>query len=446
MQTSIVPNGIVTKRTVVSSTVLLAENFIRLGMVAAVSFWIARTLGPTKFGILNYASAVIMVFLSISTLGMETPVILRLTKNCDPSAILGSAIALRAGVGVVCALAACGAVFLMRSGEHLSLVVAAIASLSIPLSASVLVDCWFKERNDPIAPAIARIVATTVSCASKAFCIGLGFGVVALAWTVALESAVMGVALTYAYFKAVKGGLPGSLKVDRHMLWSLLLESRPYVISIAAIAAYMKVDVIMLGLLSTDRETGVYSLCQKLSEVLYILPVVVVDVLYPSLARSHEPMGQGAATASQTFFDLTIAVAILGTVAAIVVTTWLVPRLFGEQYHRTVDIFHIHAWSCIGIAMAHARYKWMAASGLQRYAPAVTLVGLVLAIGLNAVLIPSLGGLGSAIATVIAYACSGYLASFAIPSLRPVASVQTRALWPWLRLYRLARARGGHAV
>ena len=128
--------------------------------------------------------------------------------------------------------------------------------------------------------------------------------------------------------------------------------------------------------------------------------------------------------------------ALLGTALAIVLASWLVPLLFGEPYRRSAEIFQVHAWSCIGIASAHARYKWMAAAGLQRLAPAVTGIGLVLAVMLNLLLIPQWGGLGAAVATVTAYALSGHAASYMFPALRDVAAMQTRALWPWMRLAR----------
>ena len=438
--------ALVSRRSVLSSSILLAESFLRLGLVALVSFWIAHQLGPAQFGVLNYASALVMVFLSIATLGLDTPVVLRLSQNKVPgedAAVLGSAMALRLLAGVVCALAVCASAWFLRPGDGLILTVAAIGALSIPLAAPSVLDCWFKAHNQALRPAVARLCATLLSCAAKAGCLLLGLGVVALAWTVALEALLMAAALGWAYLHMVRRRSAPALVVQRPLMRSLLKDSGPYVLSIAAIAAYMKVDIVLLGVLASDTEVGVYSLCQKLSEVLYILPVVVVDVLYPQLARHQAgPQAQlsmpGAST-TQTFFDATLAAALLGTALAIVLVSWLVPLAFGEPYRRSAEIFQVHAWSCIGIATAHARYKWMAAVGLQRLAPAVTLFGLVLAVLFNLLLIPHWGGLGAAVATVTAYALSGHAASYLFPALREVAAMQTRALWPWFRLARELR-------
>jgi polysaccharide transporter, PST family len=435
------PAPLISKRSFVSSSVLMAESFLRLALVAGVAFWIASALGPEQFGALNYASALVMVFWTAALLGLDTPVVARLARSAQGAEILGSALALRVLAGVLCAAAACAAVALMRPDDTQAWWLVAIISLSIPLSAPLTMDCWFKAHNEAMRPAIARIATTVVVQLAKVLCVLLGLGVVALAWTVAFEALLGAITMFIAYRLATAGKASAGFAIRRTQMLSLLKETWPYALSTAAIAAYMKVDMILLGMLSTNFEAGVYGLCQRISEVLYVLPVVVVEVLYPQLVRHHHAESATAASATQTFFDLSVGTALLATVVAIVLVTWLLPWLLGAPYRRTVDLFQVHAWSCVGLAMTHARYKWLAACGLQKMAPWVTAMGLALAIALNLKLIPVYGGMGAAVATVVAYLCSGYLVSWVFPALRPVARMQTLALWPWGRLYRELRSR-----
>jgi polysaccharide transporter, PST family len=435
------PAPLISKRSFVSSSVLMAESFLRLALVAGVSFWIARALGPEQFGALNYASALVMVFWTTALLGLDTPLVARLARSADAAEILGSALALRVLAGVVCAALACAAVALMRPHDAQSLLLVGIIALSIPISAPLTMDCWFKAHNEALRPAIARIATTLAVSIVKVLCILLGLGVVALAWTVALEALLGAITMFVAYRLATSRNAKARFVIRQGLMSSLLKESWPYALSTAAVAAYMKVDMILLGMLSTNFEAGVYGLCQRISEVLYVLPVVVVDVLYPQLVRHHHSESATAATATQTFFDLSVGTALLATVVAIALVSWLVPWLLGAPYRRTVDLFQVHSWSCVGLALTHARYKWLAACGLQKLAPWVTAIGLALSVALNLLLIPSYGGMGAAIATVVAYLCSGYLVSWLFPTLRPVAKMQTRALWPWGRLYRELRSR-----
>ena len=102
-----------------SSIVLLLENLIRLTAVAAISFWIARHLGPSQFGILNFASALVAIFLSVATMGFDTPVILRLTHTEKPGEVLGTVLFIRTLSGIFLMLLAVGLIFGLKHNDCL---------------------------------------------------------------------------------------------------------------------------------------------------------------------------------------------------------------------------------------------------------------------------------------------------------------------------------------
>lgn len=430
------PTSIVSRKSLLGSSILVAENVLRLGLVAVVSFWIAHQLGPAQFGLLNYASALVAVFWSVATLGLDTPLTARLALSAQPGKALGSAVALRIGTGLIGGLAALIAAWLLRGDDLEAVALVAIVAVAVPTSAPLVVDAWFKAQSDALSPAIARLVATLLSCAAKVACLLMGWGVVALAWTVVLESLLVATALLLAYRLRSSGAADLRFSWNCVEIKSLWRASWPFLLSTLALATYMKLDIIMLGALTTNQQTGLYSLSQKLCEVLYIVPVLVVDVLFPQLVRQHAMRSKTAETDPQVFFDLAFAAALITTAMAVLVVAFVLPILFGEAYRPTVGIFLIHAWGCLGIALSHARFKWMAATGREALVPKVALLGLVMAFIGNALMIPAFGAKGAAIATVVAYIAHGYLASYLFKSLRPAAQMQTRSLWPWIRLSR----------
>jgi O-antigen/teichoic acid export membrane protein len=426
------------RRNLLSSTVLVSETALRLGLVALVSFWIARAFGPEKFGLLNYASALVMVFWSAALLGIETPLVARLARGNPAGVSLGSAVAMRVVAGLICVCAAILAVTLMRGDEGLPVLLTSIVAISIPLSAPYVLDCWFKAKNEPAWPAAARLLGTAVSLLAKVAVLILGLDIVALAWTIAIEAALTSAALLYSFNRTRAADITQRLSVSSGEVRHLARACWPFLLSTTIMAIYMKIDVILLGSLSSDNQTGIFSLSQKIVEVTFLIPVVVVEVLFPTLVR-QQATAAGASAASQIFFDLTAAVAIV-SVAASTLLVWLfLPALFGEAYRATGTVFLVHVWAAIGMALAHARLKWMAACGHESLAPVVTGLGLALAVCLHWLLIPRFGAIGAALATSIAYLCSGVLASFAFKALRPAGYMQILALWPWHRLWREIR-------
>lgn len=423
-----------------SSVLLLVENIVRLMAVAAVSFWIARQLGPGQFGILNFASALVAILLSVATMGLDTPVILRLTQTQQPGAVVGAVLALRAIAGLLIFAFAVLLAFILKHDDPVALSVTLIVSLSILLSTFNVFDYWFKARTLPARPAMARIAGTLIAAGAKVACLLLGLGVVALAWTVALEALLTSIGLILAYLTATRGAAVDRWSMNRQLIITLARESWPYVLSAATVVAYMKIDVVMLGYLASNVETGIYSLAQKLSEVLYIVPVVLIESAYPALTRRFLDGDKMDGRHGQMLFDLAVGGSLIATLVALLLAGPVINAVFGAGYERSVDIFYLHAWSCVAIAMNAARHRWLATVGLQRYAPAVTVFGLAINVAMNLVLIPAMGAVGAAIATVASYFISGYLSSFMLPPLREIGRMQTRALWPWARLYASAHS------
>lgn len=422
-------------RVATSSLLLFLESLLRLGLTALISFWIARQLGPEQFGILNFASAFVAILLAVAALGMDTPVILRLTGAPQPGTLLGTALAVRAAASLLVLGVAVATAFLLKGNDPLALTTTLIVSLCIVGCIPTAFDYLFKAHTDALRPALARTGGTLVASGAKLACLLLGFGIIALAWTVLLETLIVSLGLILAYRWHVRTSGADRLAVDRRLFRELVRESLPYLYSTVAVVAYMKIDVVMLGYLSSNRETGIYSLAQKLSEVLYIVPVVLIDSAYPTLARRFLDSPKPDARHGQMLFDLAIGGSLLATLVALALAGPIIDALFGSAYHSSVDIFHLHAWSCIAIAMNTARHRWLAVEGLQRHAPTVTIIGLLLNVAMNLVLIPHLGAYGAAIATVVSYFVSGYLTSLFLPPLREIGRMQTRALWPWGRLF-----------
>lgn len=418
-----------------SSVVLLAENIVRLTAVAAVSFWIARQLGPEQFGILNAASALLAILMAVATMGLDTPVILRLTQTQMAIDVLSATLVLRTISGLLVFALAVVLAYILEDDDPVALSVTLVVSLSVLLSPVGVFDYWFKAKTSPTRPALARVAGTLLAAAAKVACLLLGFGVMALAWTVSFEALVTGIGLVLAYLSMSPRVGVHRWSVDRQLIFTLARESWPYLLSTTAIILYMKIDVVMMGYLSTNTETGIYSLAQKLSEVLYVVPVVLIDSTYPALAQRFLDSEKTESRHGQMLFDLAVGGSLLATLVALALAGSMIEIIFGAGYGRSVDIFYLHAWSCVAIAMNSARYRWLAVVGLQRHAPTVTIVGLVANVALNLVLIPAMGALGAAIATVVSYFISGYLASFFLPELRDIGRMQTRALWPWRRLY-----------
>jgi polysaccharide transporter, PST family len=448
----------------ISSGWLLMENAVRLCITAVVSFWAARQLGPGDFGLLNFASALTAILYAAATLGLEVPVVLRLARGDAAGTVLGTVLRLRFVASLGAVLMAGTAAWALRDGDTRAQAVMLIVALSIIGSVPMVLDCVFKARVDAGPPARARLATTLLSAGAKAAVLLADAGVVALACTVVFEAVVGSLLMGWAWWRHRAGHLQPSAPAGPHSVGSngdrsnsagghlhhdpalaraLLRQSLPLVGAAAAIALQLKADVVLLGYLASDLEAGQYALAQKLSEVLYVVPVVLVDSVYPLLARQR-----GAVKAAphdlndQLMFDLAAAAGMVCSGACLLLARPLIWGVFGAAYEATVPLWQWHGLTCLAVALDVARQRWLVTRGLQKKALNSALLGAGLVIGLNLLLIPIYGATAAAGVAVLAWFGAGVLATLAWrhdDSTRALAGLQWRALWPWQRLWRVLR-------
>ena len=75
---------------------LMAERIIRMTVALFVGVYVARYLGPERFGLLSYANSFVGLFLALATLGLDSIVIRELVKNPESrNELLGTAFGLK---------------------------------------------------------------------------------------------------------------------------------------------------------------------------------------------------------------------------------------------------------------------------------------------------------------------------------------------------------------
>jgi O-antigen/teichoic acid export membrane protein len=379
------------------------------------------------------------IFIVIAAMGLDVPAVVRLARAESPTLqaqVLATVVLLRA-LAVLPALAASALLAWMLHGDdpqalHVSLVMA----LSIVGYAPSVLDVWFRSRMQALPLASARLAATLLSASLKLYLLSAGADLVWLAWAVVAEACLFSALITvWLLSSGHRPRLPWQW--DSALARALVRQSAPLLLAAAVVMVYMKSDVVLLSALSDHTQTGLYALAQKMSEVLYIVPVAIIDSLYPLLAARSR--ASAPAHADQLMFDLGAAGAWLAVGCGLLLAVPLVRWVFGEAYAPTLTLFAIHAWTCLAVALDTARQRWLVTAGLQRRAPWLAGSGALLAVGLNLALVPWLGALGAACTALAASVASAVVSSFFWTDLREVGHMQCRALWPWARLWRQVR-------
>ena len=178
--------------------------------------------------------------------------------------------------------------------------------------------------------------------------------------------------------------------------------SWPLLLSGAAVVIYMKIDQVMIKTMLTASDVGLYGVAARISEAVYFIPGIIAGSLFPAIiaARGEDYYQQRL----QNLYDLVIWIAILIAVPVTVLAPNIVSILFGDAYEESAQVLMLHVWASLFVFFGVARGRWIVNEGLQRAALLFTLAGAVANVLLNLLLIPVLGILGAAIATVLSVA------------------------------------------
>jgi len=415
---------------------LLLDKAIRLGMAFVIIVWLARYLGPQQFGIYSYALAFVAIFNAIATVGLDSIVIRELVGVPDErDEILGTAFVLKLLGGGVAFTSAVLAIYFLRAGDELMLLLVSIAAAGTFFLAFDVVDFWFQSRVQAKYTVIARNLSAMLVVSAKAGLIIYHAPLIAFVIAGFIEVALAGLALMTIY--QMRGGNILGWSVTTARAGRLLKDSWPLMLSAMVIVVYMKVDQVMIGELLGEREVGIYSVAVRLVEIWYVVPMSIASSIFPALYRLKYSQPELYLERLQQFFDIMVIVPVVVGILMWVIAESLIVLLFGEEYLGAVAVFRIYIWSAIFVFLLVATAQYLIAENKTIFAFVRNAVGMIINVMLNMVLIPTYGIKGAAVATLIAYLFSAYISNCLYKDMRIIFKMETRALLLNLSLRRL---------
>lgn len=168
---------------------------------------------------------------------------------------------------------------------------------------------------------------------------------------------------------------------------------------LADVANY-RADQWFVGAIAGSRELGHYSIAVAWAELLFYIPGIIALLQRPDLVRA-DPARAVRIAAASVRRGLVLSLAAAGVL--IVAAPVLCVDVFGAEFAGSVDDLRVLAIGGIAITV----FVLLATTMVAQRRPLLAVTGEVTAfcvtIALDILLIPSLGGLGAAIATTSAY-------------------------------------------
>jgi len=379
-----------------------------LGISFLVGVYIARYLGPSNYGLLNYVTSFVGLFGFLASFGIDSIVSREIIKNHDKKdQIIGTGFYLKIFGGLL-AIICVFIISFFTINDIFTLSLIWLFSLNFIPQAFNIIETYFQSQILSRKVVTAQIASNIISALLKIIIIILGKGIFWLMIIYIVETSIYALLLLLSFSKF--GDYINKWKFNTDIAKNILKDSWPLMLSAVAFGVYMKIDQVMIKNMLGNEQTGIYAVAVKLSEIWYFIPSIICASIFPVIIKTI--------TISKEFFEnrmrklyflmfwLAFAIALLTTLFSHLI----ISVLFGVEYLKAATVLQIYIWAGIGVFWGVAINQYLLASNLTKISFYNTLTGAVINIILNMILIPKMGINGAAIATVISYT----LATFGI--------------------------------
>jgi O-antigen/teichoic acid export membrane protein len=404
---------------------LIGERAIRLVLSVFVGLAVARYLGPSDFGRLSYALALVAIGSAIAECGVgNVAKRMLLSDPADTAQTLGAAWTLRLIAGGVAYFAALGW-SLGAEQDSAIRVLLLVLGLLLFQPALAISELWLQAHLQARTATVANTCALILGAAARLSLIGGGAPLWAFAVVAVIEAAIAALLVRIA---AGKRGLRSLVPRGSTRVAPLWQQSWPLLLSGLTVMLYIRLDLIMVRWMRGEEEAGLYAAAVRISELWFFVPAAIASSWLPSLLRARSDSSAHYARSLQRLFDLTAGVCYLLAIPTVVLAPVIIRLAYGPEFTGGVAVLTVHAWTLVWAGLGVVRGQFCVNEGLSRLHFVSTAAGATLNVGLNLLLIPRFGGVGAAWATFAAQATAAWISSFCFADLRNSAVMQTRAL------------------
>lgn len=406
---------------------LFAENFLRGVAGVFVGIYVARHLGPERFGVFSYITSVVAIFAAVARLGLDGIMTREFVQRPQQSAIdLGTAFWMMIGAACVCLvfLAATMAIF---DHEAIHIYYALLAGGIIIFQSFGNVDWFFQARVQAKYASIGRVIGLATSSAVKIGAVFLHADLLFF-FVIALFDQMF-LAFLYIVIGRSKGLPRFFSNFSGARAKELIQSSWPLIFTALAIILYMKIDQIMIKAMLGEREVGIYSAAVKIYEAWVMIPFLITTSMVPAIVKAKS-LGEAVYHRRMVYlFRFIFWLSIFAAGFVIIFSNWIISHSFGPAYQKAASVLAVVMFTTAGTALGSGTARYLIVEGMEKKIAARTIVAAVVNGLLNVVLIPRMGIQGAAVATLTCTFVGNYLLDWFDADLKTLLAIKHRAIF-----------------
>jgi len=365
---------------------------------------VARYLGPENYGKLSYAQSFVAIFSIFASLGIDLIVYRDLVAEpTKEKEILGTAVFSKLLFGALTLITTFVFAYFVNTDPVLTWLTGIIA-LSFIFQPFSTVGHLFNARVQSKYPSYIAIGVAFLLPILKLLVIYFDKGILFFAAIISFEALIYGVANLFMYTYLTKQSVfswrfsPAIFKKLFHDSWPLMLAGFSGYI-------YSRIDQVMIQQFIDSTAVGLYEVAVRLTEPLSFLPGVIIGSLFPAIVNAKDSDSAQYRKRLKSLSILCLSISFILVLIIFIFAPFIIKILFGAEFTTSTHILRVYVWTNLGTVATSLIYNYFITENKTRAFLLFTIFGASINVVANALLIPILGIIGAAYATILTLIC-----------------------------------------
>lgn len=396
-----------------------------LGLV--ISMFTARYLGPSNYGLINYASSIVTFISPLMYLGLSGILVQEIIDNPQREGeTLGTSMTMSFVSSLFCILGIFSFTLVANPGEKYTTIICVLYSVLLLFQSIDLIQYWFQAKLLSKYSSIVSLIAFIPVSVYKIFLLVTNKSVIWFAISNVLEYLIISLSLVVIYRKLNGRKLSFSLKTVKR----LFSKSRYYIVASMMVSIFSQTDRIMLKIMVDDSATGYYSAGVACAGITSFVFVAIIDSFRPMIFQYKKIDNNRYEKSICSLYSIIIILSLAQSVFITFCSSTIVNILYGSSYEPTINVLRVIVWYTTFSYLGTIRNIWMLAENKEKYIWILNLAGALGNIVLNLMLIPCWGITGAATASLITQVFTNVLMGFIIRPVRYNNELMFKSLAP----------------
>lgn len=398
-----------------------------LGLI--ISMIMARYLGPSNFGLLNYANSIVTFVIPVMRLGIHGVLVQEFVTSKDQEGeILGTSITLSFISAIVCMIGVITFVSCANAGERDTIIVCALYSLTLIFQSFEMINYWFQAKLLAKYSSIIALIAYTVVSLYKIILLINRKSIFWFAVANTLDYLVIAAGLLIVYYRFGDQ----KLRFLKRRAKKLIGIGKYYILSDLLITVFAQTDRIMLKSMMGNQATGYYSAAVACAGMTQFVFAAIIDSMRPTIFESKKKSEELYKKNLARLFSVIIYLSLIQSVVMTLFAPLIVRILYGRQFIQAISALQIVVWYTTFSYLGSARNIWILAEGKQKHLWKINLFGALTNVLLNTLLIPPFGVNGAAIASLITQFATNFITGYIFTPIQGINQVILKGAEPML--------------